>query len=135
MGQVVLLTGEPGIGKSRLLDALKSELEGSPHLSFECRCSPYHTNAALYPFPELLERSCSSEPGDSANVRFAKLREMLQGIGITDEDAARTLAEMLVLPAEQLRGRDRLTPEERKQAALNLLLVWFWNRRSSNPSC
>jgi len=122
LGQAVLLTGEPGIGKSRLVDTLKSAVESSPHLLFDCRCSPYHANTALYPFTEWLERLCDFEPGDSARIRFGKLEALLHRFGVHDEEAAVTLAELLVLPVAHLPRRAGVTPEERKQAALSLLL-------------
>ncbi len=122
MGQAVLLTGEPGIGKSRLVDTLKSALASAPHLLFECRCSPHHANTALYPFIDLLERSCSFEPDDSARVRVGKLEEVLERIGLPDQEATLTLAELLVLPISHLPRREALTPEEKKQAALSLFL-------------
>ena len=60
LGQVVMLSGEPGIGKSRLVRVLKERLATQPHLWVECRCSPYHQNSALYPALEWLQRGLLS---------------------------------------------------------------------------
>src|SRR5262249_7475729 len=56
LGQVVLLSGEAGIGKSRLVQVLKDHLAGEPHTLLECRCSSYHINSALYPVIDLWQR-------------------------------------------------------------------------------
>ena len=56
LGQVVLLSGEPGIGKSRLVQTLNERLAGEPHILRNLRCSPYHQNSALHPVIEFLER-------------------------------------------------------------------------------
>ncbi|MBL8295053.1 MAG: AAA family ATPase, partial [Bryobacterales bacterium] len=122
LGQVLLISGEPGIGKSRLVDTLKDEIEKGPHLLFECRCSPYHTNTLLRPFLDFLERSCKFDPRDSSVARFGKLKAMLENTGIADDAAAPALAELLVLRVPEVQQQARLTPEEKKQSALNLLL-------------
>src|SRR5262249_47465910 len=57
IGQVVVLSGEPGIGKSRLVEVLKDRVAEEPHMRLECRCSPYHQHSALYPVIELLPRA------------------------------------------------------------------------------
>jgi len=122
MGQAVLVTGEPGIGKSRLLDTLKGAIAERQHVSFECRCSPLHANTALYPFIDLAERSGNFATDDSPEERLAKLEAMLRGMGLLEEEAVLTLAELLAIPIPHGNQRHRLTPEERKQAALRLLL-------------
>lgn len=55
-GQVLLLNGEAGIGKSRLVQVLKERIAGEPHTRLECRCSPYYQNSAHYPVIDLLQR-------------------------------------------------------------------------------
>ena len=61
-GRVVLLSGEPGIGKSRIAESLLARLEGEPHMRLRYFCSPHHTHSALYPFIAQLERAASFEP-------------------------------------------------------------------------
>src|SRR5215475_14140246 len=64
-GQIVLISGEPGIGKSRLAAALAERIAGEPHTRLRYRCSPYHTNSALHPFIAQLERAAGFKAGDA----------------------------------------------------------------------
>ena len=79
-GQVVLLSGEPGIGKSRIVLALRERLRAEPHTSVRYNCSPFHANSALHPAIEQLARAAGFAPGDDAATRLAKL-EALVGPG------------------------------------------------------
>ena len=65
MGQVVLLSGEAGIGKSRLVQVLKDHIAGEAHARQECRCSPYHTNSAFFPLTDLLQRTLHWQQTDT----------------------------------------------------------------------
>ena len=76
-GQVVLLSGEPGIGKSRLLRALRERLGDEPYTPLSHYCSPYHTNSALYPVIGLLERAARLDRDDPPEVQLAKLEAVL----------------------------------------------------------
>ncbi len=72
-GRVVLLSGEPGIGKSRLVHALAERLEGEPHRILRIQCSPHHSSSAMHPFVEHLEGVIGFTPGDTAAVKLDKL--------------------------------------------------------------
>lgn len=72
-GQVVLLSGEAGIGKSRLVQVLKERIATEQHTRLECRCSPYHQNSALYPVIDLLQRVLGFKREDSPQEKFRKL--------------------------------------------------------------
>ena len=82
LGQVVLLSGEAGIGKSRLVHVLTKHVvdAAGPHLTL--RCSPYHTNSAFYPVIEHLQRFCSGSAGRHPAARLATLEEALQTAGL-----------------------------------------------------
>jgi class 3 adenylate cyclase len=76
-GQIVLITGDPGIGKSRLAAALAEHIKSEPHTRLRYQCSPYHTNSALYPFIAQLERAAAFRPDDTAEQKLDKLEAIL----------------------------------------------------------
>ena len=76
-GQVVLLSGEAGIGKSRLVRALRERLGGEPHTPLALSCSPYHANTALHPVARLLERAAGLDRAEPPERQLDKLEAML----------------------------------------------------------
>src|SRR6202041_741338 len=93
-GQVVLLSGEPGIGKSRLTAALLERLAGEPHTRLRYFCSPQHTDSALYPIIGQMERAAGLSHDDAPKAKLAKLDAVLAQTSTSTEDAA-LFAEML----------------------------------------
>ena len=96
-GQVVLLSGEAGIGKSRLTAAIMELLASEPHTRLRCFCSPQHTNSALHPFIGQIERAAGLMHDDTAQAKLDKLDVLLRRSSTSPHDAA-LLAEMLSLP-------------------------------------
>ena len=96
-GRVVLISGEPGIGKSRLIATLSEQIRDAPHTRLRWFCSPYHQDSALYPMIAQLERATGFARDDSADVRRAKARNLLSRGGPTDADFE-LLADLLSLP-------------------------------------
>ncbi|WNG16046.1 AAA family ATPase [Cystobacter fuscus] len=97
-GQVVCIRGEPGIGKSRLLQMLGSRLPEGEHFLLECRCLPYYQNSALYPVMELFERQLELRRLPSPVEKLARLREFLAGYGLGSPEALGLMASLLSLP-------------------------------------
>lgn len=121
-GQVVLLGGEPGIGKSRLLHALRGRLANRVYMPLSGYCSPYHTNSALYPVIGLLERAAGFERQDPPAVALAKI-EALLALGTRDlEEAVPLIAELLGLSVGKKYPPLDLTPERQKQRTLEVLV-------------
>ena len=87
-GQVVLISGEPGIGKSRLTAALMDEIATGPHARLRYFCSPQHTDSAFYPVIGQLERAAGFIHGDSEDAKLAKLDKLLTSIAATTHDKA-----------------------------------------------
>ena len=96
-GQVVLLSGEAGIGKSRLTAALMERLASEPHTRLRYFCSPQHTDSAFYPIISQMERAAGFTHDDTAQAKLDKLDAMLAQTSTSMQDAA-LLAEMLSLP-------------------------------------
>jgi class 3 adenylate cyclase len=119
-GQVVLLSGEPGIGKSRLTSALMEHLAGEPHTRLRYFCSPQHTDSALYPIIGQMERAANFAHGDTAQAKLDKLDAMLT-LGFTPPQDAALFAEMLSLPSDGRYTAPELTPEQRRQRTLEAL--------------
>src|SRR3954454_4489154 len=78
-GRVVLISGEPGIGKSRLTAALSAHIESEPHARLRYFCSPHHQDSALYPFIAQLERAAGFARDDTVDAKLGKLRALLTG--------------------------------------------------------
>jgi predicted ATPase/class 3 adenylate cyclase len=120
-GQVVLLSGEPGIGKSRLSATLQERLQSEPHTRLRYFCSPYHTNSALYPFVSQLERAAAFERDEASETRLSKFEALLEPTSPPADDVS-LLAELLALPATERFPPRELTPQQKKARTLEALL-------------
>jgi class 3 adenylate cyclase len=121
-GQVVLLSGEPGIGKSRLVREVRERLRGEPHVRLLYQCSPHHTTSPLHPVIAQLERAAQFERDDPPEARLAKL-EALLGRG-TDrlDQAVPLIAALLGVPLGEVYQLPELTPQRQKQLTLEALV-------------
>ncbi len=119
-GQVVLLTGEAGIGKSRLAVALVERLAGEPHTRLRYFCSPQHTNSALYPIIGQIEHAAGLAHDDTPQAKLDKLNAVLEQTSTSIEDAA-LFAQMLSLPNDGRYPSLDLTPQQRRQRTLEAL--------------
>ena len=121
-GQVVLLSGEPGIGKSRLTAALMERLANEPHTRLRYFCSPQHTDSALYPIIGQMERATGLAHGDTAQVKLDKLDALLAQTATSKQDAA-LFAEMLSLPNDGRYPALNMDPQQRRQKTLEALIA------------
>jgi class 3 adenylate cyclase/predicted ATPase len=120
-GRVVLLSGEAGIGKSRLAAALLEGIAGEPYLRLRYFCSPHHTDSALHPIIAQLERAAGFEREDDPPSKLDKLQAMLS-YGSASADDASLIAELLSLAGIDRRyPRLDLAPQQRKQKTLEAL--------------
>jgi tetratricopeptide (TPR) repeat protein len=131
-GQVVLLSGEPGIGKSRLSAALLERLADEPHTRLRYFCSPQHTDSALYPIIGQMERAAGFAHGDSAQVKLDKLDALLGPTSTSAHDMA-LLADMLSLPNGGRYAMLDLSPEQRRQRTLQALVTQVEALAGQNP--
>jgi tetratricopeptide (TPR) repeat protein len=122
-GQVVLIAGEAGIGKSRLTAALLENLAGEPHTRLRYFCSPHHQDSALYPSIVQLERAAGFRREDTSEQRLEKLEAVLaQGTNDLSE-AVPLLADLLSIPTGDRYRPLNLTPQKRKERTLQVQLV------------
>jgi predicted ATPase len=131
MGQVVVISGEAGIGKSRLAQSLYERVAHEPHMRLECRCSPYHQNSAFYPIVELLERTFAFEQGESARAKLSKLEAMLAPLHLPVEAPAALLSALLSIPLDGVYVAPNLTPQQQRQRTLSALLgmMTMWSEQ------
>ena len=120
-GQVVLLSGEAGIGKSRLTAALLERLAGEPHTRLRYFCSPQHTDSAFYPIIGQMERAAGLTRDDAPQAKLDKLDAVLARTSTSIEDAA-LFAEMLSLPNDGRYPALDLDPPRRRQRTLEALV-------------
>jgi class 3 adenylate cyclase len=121
-GRVVVLTGEPGIGKSHIALALGERLEREPHITLRYFCSAHHTSSALFPFIGQLERAAGFERSDSATEKLSKL-DALVAQSTADPEHVAFLANLLALPASDRYQLQELSPQKRKEKTLAALLA------------
>ena len=119
-GQVVLLSGEAGIGKSRLTAALLERLASEPHTRLRYFCSPQHTDSALYPIISQAERAAGLAHDDTTQAKLDKLDTLLAQSSTPRQDAA-LFAEMLSLPDDGRYPKLELAPQQRRQRTLEAL--------------
>jgi class 3 adenylate cyclase/predicted ATPase len=120
-GQVVLVSGEPGLGKSRITAVLEERLQIEPHLRLRYFCSPYRQDSALFPFIDQMGRVAGLAPTDTPAVKLKKLEVLLTRRSLPEEDAA-FLADLLSLPAPAHHPLANLSPQRKKQRTLEALI-------------
>ena len=131
-GQVVLLSGEAGIGKSRLTAALLERLAAEPHTRLRNFCSPQHTDSALYPTIGQLERAAGFTHDDTPQAKLNKLDALLAQTSTSAHDAA-LFAEMLSLPNDGRYPALERTPQQRRQETLEALVLQVAALSRQNP--
>src|SRR5262249_4194962 len=124
-GQVVLLSGEAGIGKSRLVQTLKEQAVTEGAIRIEFRCSPYHQNSAFYPIIEHLQRLLQFVPHEGPQARLTKLTQMLARYRFPRADTLPLLAALLSLPQPDGAAPLTLSPQKQKQKTQEALVAWL----------
>ena len=120
-GQIVLVSGEAGLGKSRITAELEERLQAEPHLRLRYFCSPYHQDSALFPIIDQLSRAAGFARDDPPASKLEKLEALLARTAPLDDDVA-FLAELISLPASERHPLLNLSPQRKKERTLEALI-------------
>ncbi|HEY2387079.1 MAG TPA: adenylate/guanylate cyclase domain-containing protein [Candidatus Binatia bacterium] len=131
-GQAMLVCGEPGVGKSRLVQALRERLSSEPHVWLECRASPYHETSAFHPVVRLLRHVLGLTPEGEPGAQIAKLEHGLAPAGVSLPEVIPLLAALLSVP--HTGPPSLLSPEAQRQRVLETLAGWLLNLAHPQPS-
>jgi class 3 adenylate cyclase len=133
-GQVVVLSGEAGIGKSRLIRVLRNSIADAPYPQLECRGSPYYQNTALYPITEMLQRTLQWQQDDSPTVKLEKLEQMLRQYPLALDEAVALFAALLSLPLPEGRYPPlKLSPQRQRHKTLETIVALLLQLAESGP--
>jgi class 3 adenylate cyclase len=121
-GRVVLLSGEPGIGKSRVTEAIEERLSGEPHIRLRFFCSPHHADTALHPIVSQLEHAAGFERDDNVERRLGKLEAILAPSTKDTKQATALLADLLSIGGDRY-PPPNLNPQRRKEETLEALFA------------
>ncbi len=132
-GQVVLLHGEAGIGKSRLVEVLHERVISAGATRMVFRCSPYHQNSALYPVIDHLQRFLQWQRDDTPGAKFETLERMLQTSRVPLEDVVPLFAALLSVPMPERYPPLQLTPQRQRQKTQEAIVAWVLEEAERQP--
>jgi class 3 adenylate cyclase/predicted ATPase len=121
-GQIMLISGEAGIGKSRLCAWLAEQVADEPHTRLRYQCSPYHRDSALYPFVQQFERAALIAPDDDPDRKLDKLEAVLQLAEARTREALPLIASLLSIPPGSRCPPLKLSPAQQRRQTLSALL-------------
>jgi len=132
-GQVIFLSGEPGMGKSRIVDALFERIVDDPYYHIICQCSPYHTNSALHPIIRQFERSAGFTLEDSAAIKLEKLEALLSATDNLNDSTRSLFADLLSIPLDDRYPPLDLAPAQRKAATIAAIVQQLTRLAEQKP--
>ncbi len=134
LGQSLLLQGEAGIGKSRLVRSFRERLPRGTYTWLEGRCSPYHRNSAFYPVVNLLEHGLGLADEREPSEKRAKLVLPVRNAGLPEAESVPLFASLLSLPRPEGEPELDLSPEARRRRTLELLVAWLTTLARRRPA-
>jgi len=133
-GQVVLISGEAGIGKSALVETLRVHVRREGLTRVAVRCSPYHTNSALYPVIAHVQQALRFERHDTAEVKLAKLEQVLQTLSLPLHEVVPLMAALLAVPLPDGRYPPlQMAPLQQRQQTYDALVAWMLEEAERQP--
>ena len=124
-GQVALISGEAGIGKSRVLTALSERIGDEPHVRVRYQCSPHHVNDAFYPITSQIWHAARFVSGEPAAARLDKLEAMIARSGLEEKGIAPLVAALLSIPDQGRYPALEMAPAEQKECTITALMALF----------
>ena len=124
-GQVTLLSGEAGIGKSRIVAVLREQIGDEPYVTMRYQCSPHHANDAFYPIASQISHAAGFASGESAAARLGKLEAMIARSALDAREVAPLLASLLSIPVEGRYPQIEMAPSEQKERTIAALIAQF----------
>ena len=119
-GQIVTVTGEAGIGKSRSIEALQEAIAAEPHTRINLQCSPYHSDSALYPVIQYLSRAAGFIATDPPDARIEKLGRLFASPATSAPETITLVAELLSIPVA---AAEPAAPPSAQRKAATLALI------------
>jgi class 3 adenylate cyclase len=132
-GQTVLIVGEAGIGKSRLVQRFRQQIADHPHTWLEAAAVPFFQNTPFYAVIDMLQQSLHWESGDSAERKFAALEASLAAAGVKLDEAAPLVARLLELPVDGKYPASSLSPDQQRKRLLAVLVEWVFGGAKAQP--
>jgi predicted ATPase/class 3 adenylate cyclase len=133
-GHVILLTGDPGIGKSRLVQMLKDHVTHEPHVRWECRSAEYYQNTALFPLADLFQRILRFEAYETPDEKLEKLEQALSQYRLPLEETVPIFAPLLSLSLPELRyAQLNLSPQRQRQKTLETIVALLLELAERQP--
>lgn len=131
--QVVLISGEPGMGKSRLIQALSQRIAKDGVSRLVLRASPFHVNSPFYPVVDALNRALQGDPQEPPGQRWSRLQQWLEGVGLPGDEALFLFATLLTVALPEGFVPPVLGREERKARTLQVMVDWLLNSARAQP--
>ncbi len=134
LGQVVVLSGEGGIGKSRLVQVVKDHVADEPHIRLECRCSPHYQNTAFYPVTEMLQWTWQIQGHDTPDTKLQELETALTQCNLAPQETVPLLAPLLSIPMPADRYPPLpLSPQRQRHQTLEAFLAILLAQAAQQP--
>jgi class 3 adenylate cyclase/DNA-binding SARP family transcriptional activator len=132
-GQVALLSGEPGIGKSRIAESLLRRLDGEPHIRLRYFCSPHHAHSPLHPFIAQIELTAGFEPDDGAEAKLDRLEALLKPTATNLPREMALIAELLTVPVGGRYPAPAVSPQQKREMTFAALIDQLGNAAAQRP--